>query len=80
MNGCKHWSRSRTLIFNAVAAALLAAEQSFHLLQPLMPVDVYVLFAFSLAIGNAVIRASTSQPIYFRSPRSAAPNFDPDDN
>lgn len=80
MNECKHWSSSKTLIFNAIAAALLAAEQSFHLLQPLMPVDVYVVFAFALAIGNAVIRTSTRQPIYFRAPRSAPPNFDPDDN
>ena len=38
MAECKHWSRSRTLWVNAIAAALVALEAGTGLLQPHLPV------------------------------------------
>ncbi len=66
---CKPWWCSRTLWFNAICAALAAAEAGFNILQPLLPVNVYTLLAFALPIGNALLRVLTSQGIE----RGAAP-------
>ena len=56
----KPWWQSRTLWFNAVCAALAAAEASTGLLQPLLPVPAYAALAFVLPVGNAALRAITS--------------------
>lgn len=59
----KTWWKSKTLWFNAVVAALAGAEASFSFLQPIVPVNVYGILAFVLAVGNSVLRLITSQPI-----------------
>jgi hypothetical protein len=56
----KPWWRSRTLWLNAIAVALLALEARFALLQPLLPVNVYALFATALPVVNAVLRLITT--------------------
>lgn len=56
----KPWWQSRTLWFNAVCAALAAAEAGTGLLQPLLPVPAYAALAFVLPVGNAALRAITS--------------------
>lgn len=56
----KPWWRSRTLWLNAIAVALIALEARFELLQPLLPVNVYALFATALPVVNAVLRLITS--------------------
>lgn len=53
--------RSKTLWFNTVCTVLAAVEASLGLLQPLLPVNVYAVIAFTLAVGNPVLRAFTSQ-------------------
>lgn len=59
----KPWWASRTLWFNAVVAALAAAEASFSLLQPLLPVDAYQALTFALVVGNAGLRIVTSKAV-----------------
>lgn len=56
----KPWWQSRTLWFNAVCAALAAAEAGAGLLQPLLPVPAYAALAFVLPVGNAALRAISS--------------------
>lgn len=58
---CKCWLRSRTLQLNALAAALIAAEATFGVLQPLLPVNFYAAMSFVLPIANAVLRVLTTQ-------------------
>lgn len=62
----KHWLASRTLIINAIALALLAGEAQLHVLQPLLPVNVYALVAFVLPVVNAVLRAITTTALTLR--------------
>jgi hypothetical protein len=57
------WWRSRTLIANFLVLAVTAAESQLHMLQPVMPVDVYALLAFALPVMNALLRAITSAPL-----------------
>ena len=66
----KPWWRSRTLWFNALCAALAAAQAGYGLLQPLLPVNAYAVLAFALPLGNAVLRVRTTQPL-------SNPNFPP---
>ena len=56
----KPFYQSRTLIFNAICAALAACEAAFNLLQPLLPMSLYALLAFVLPVGNAVLRVLTT--------------------
>ena len=55
--------RSKTLMFNAGVAALVALEGSFSLLQPYLRGDVYAYFTVILIVGNKVLRFFTTQPI-----------------
>lgn len=59
----KPWWRSRVLRLNAAAAALAALEANTGLLQSLMPVNFYEVLAVLLAVGNAVLRVATTQPL-----------------
>lgn len=56
----KRWWKSKTLIVNASVAGLLAAESQVHLLQPMLPVNVYAFAAFALPVVNSVLRFATS--------------------
>lgn len=57
----KPWWQSKTLWFNAIAAALAALEASSDLIQPYVPGDVYAWGMLLLVAGNAVLRIVTSQ-------------------
>jgi hypothetical protein len=59
----KRWWASRTIIFNAVVMALVAAESQVNLLQPLLPVNVYALVAFLLPVANTILRLVTTTPV-----------------
>ena len=48
--------KSVTLWFNAAAAVSFAAEANFHVLQPVLPGNVYAWLSFLLILGNTVIR------------------------
>lgn len=62
----KPWHRSKTLRVNALAAALLALEASTGLLQPHLPVDIYLVMAVALSVANAVLRVITTQALVLR--------------
>ena len=57
----KPWYLSKTIVFNAAAAALLALETVSGLLQPHLPVDFYTALAVALPIVNAVLRVITTE-------------------
>lgn len=59
----KAWWRSKTLWFNAIVAALAAAEYAGGYLRGLLPGDVFGWGMAVLAIGNAVLRVLTFQPV-----------------
>ncbi len=59
----KAWWRSRTLWFNLLAGLLLLAESNLHLLQPLLPVNLYQLAAFVLPMVNLGLRVVTRGPV-----------------
>lgn len=59
----KPWWKSRTLQFNALVAALVAAEGGTGFLQPVLPVNFYTAIAVGLPIINAVLRVITSQAL-----------------
>lgn len=57
----KPWWKSRTLRFNAIIAALAAAESSANLIQPYLPGNVYGYGLMLLTVGNAMLRIVTTQ-------------------
>lgn len=59
----KKWWKSRTLWFNAIVAALAAAEAAFGVLQGVLPGNVYAWLSITLTVGNAVLRVLTSQRV-----------------
>lgn len=61
----KPWWKSKTMWLNLIAAALLALEAQFSLLQPYLPGNVYAYFAVGLTMGNALLRVVTVAPIVF---------------
>lgn len=63
MADCKHWSRSKTLWVNAIAAGLVALEAGTGLLQPHLPVSLYTAVAVGLPVINAVLRVMTHQAV-----------------
>lgn len=66
----KKWWKSKTLWFNAVVAALAAAEASFGVLQPVLPGNVYGWISFVLTVGNAILRFYTSQAVCLKNPEA----------
>lgn len=63
MAECKHWSRSKTLWVNAIAAGLVALEAGTGLLQPHLPVSLYTAVAVGLPVINAVLRVMKHQAV-----------------
>lgn len=55
----KYWYKSKTLWFNAFAAALMALEASTGLLKPYMAEEFWVTMAVCLPIVNAMLRIIT---------------------
>lgn len=52
----KKWYKSRTLIFNAIMAGLVALEASLHQLSAVMPANWLAILAVILPVGNAMLR------------------------
>jgi hypothetical protein len=69
----KPWWASRTLWFNALVAALAAAEAASGALQALLPADVWQLLTFALVVGNAALRVVTTQGLAARGAPPAPP-------
>ena len=59
----KVWYKSKTLIVNAIAGALVALEAGTGMLKPYLGDDFYVIVAVGLPIINAVLRVITSEGI-----------------
>jgi hypothetical protein len=59
----KPWWQSKTLIVNAVAAALVALQMGTGILQPYLPVNFYTALAVGLPIVNAILRVVTTQAL-----------------
>jgi len=59
----KPFWKSKTLRFNAVVAALAAAEASAGLIQPLVPGNIYGWGLMVLTVGNAILRVITTQAV-----------------
>jgi len=59
----KPFWKSKTLWFNAIVAALAAAEAAAGVIQPLVPGNVYGWGLMVLTVGNAILRVITSQAV-----------------
>lgn len=57
----KPWWKSKTIWLNALAASLVVLESNTGLLQPLLPVNLYLVVAVALPALNTLLRAATSQ-------------------
>ena len=55
--------KSKTLIVNAIAGALVALEAGTGLLKPYLGDDFYVIVAVGLPIINAILRVITTEGI-----------------
>lgn len=63
MSEAKPWWRSKTILVNLLAAALVALQAGTGLLQPLLPVNFYTAIAVGLPIVNAMLRVITTQAL-----------------
>lgn len=59
----KPWYTSKTIIVNAIAAALVALEAGTGLLQPHLPGNFYAIIAVGLPVVNAVLRVITTTAV-----------------
>lgn len=59
----KVWWHSKTLWFNAIAAALVAAESVTGMLQPHVGVNLYAAIAVILPIANSFLRVITTKAL-----------------
>ena len=67
----KKWYQSKTIVINALIAALVALEAGTGLLQPLLPANFYAVVAVGLPVLNAVLRVITSQAVTFKGANDA---------
>ena len=58
----KKWWKSKTMLFNAAAGALLVAEQNQPVISAIAPGSSEAIAAF-VVIGNVLLRLATSQPV-----------------
>ena len=56
----KPWYTSKTIIVNAIVAALVALEAGTGLLQAYLPANFYTIIAVGLPVVNAVLRVITT--------------------
>ena len=56
----KPWYTSKTIIVNAIVAALVALEAGTGLLQAYLPANFYTIVAVGLPVVNAVLRVITT--------------------
>ena len=55
--------KSKTYLVNLALIALAGAEMQLQVLQPLLPMNVYTLFAFALPVINLLLREVTTGPV-----------------
>ena len=55
--------RSKTMLFNAIVAALAALEGVFGMLQSYVPGNVFAYLTIILTVGNAFLRVLTTQAL-----------------
>jgi hypothetical protein len=55
--------KSKTYWANGLILALVGAETQLHVLQPLLPVSVYIVAAFALPVINIYLRELTTGPV-----------------
>lgn len=55
--------RSKTHWVNALVIALMGAETQLNVLQPLLPVNVFLLVAFLLPVVNMLLREMTDRGV-----------------
>lgn len=74
----KPWYTSKTLIINALAAALATLEASTGILKPLLgDGGLYVALAVGLPVVNAVLRAVTTEPLAGKKAAGDIPSEEP---
>lgn len=56
----KPWYQSKTIIVNAIVAALVALESGTGLLQAYLPGNFYAIIAVGLPVVNAILRVITT--------------------
>ena len=56
----KPWYQSKTIIVNAIVAALVALEVGTGLLQAYLPGNFYTIIAVGLPVVNAILRVVTT--------------------
>lgn len=61
----KHWTESKILRVNTLAAVMVAVELQWEMMQPYLPVNFYTAVAFALPIINAVLRVVTTEALTF---------------
>lgn len=54
---------SKTMLLNAAVLACATLESQLHILQPLLPVNVYAVMVVVLPVANMLLRAVTSTQI-----------------
>ena len=54
---------SKTYWVNGLTLLLTAAETQFHILQPLVPVNLFLVVTFTLPIVNLWLREVTVRPV-----------------
>jgi hypothetical protein len=59
----KKWYRSKTILFNALMATLIALEASLSQLSSVIPANWYGILATVLAVGNAFLRVITNSGV-----------------
>lgn len=59
----KKWYHSKTLIFNAIVAGLIALEATTNIFKPYVSDLFYVVLAVVLPVVNAMLRIVTTQAI-----------------
>jgi len=55
--------KSKTMWFNTIVGALIAAEASISLLQPVLGAEAYGITSFVLVVGNVLLRAITNKSL-----------------
>ena len=59
----KPWYKSKTIIVNALVAALVTLEAGTGLLQPYLSGNFYAIIAVGLPVVNAVLRVITTTAV-----------------
>lgn len=60
----KVWWKSKTLWVNLAIAALAALEPLTGILQSVLPVNAYVIFAIAVPVVNAMLRVVSNESLF----------------